>query len=55
MVTKLRPWTATEIHRLKGFAKKKIDVAKIARSLKRTTAATAVKARALGIPVDARG
>jgi len=54
MVTKPRPWTATEIHRLKGLAKKKYGVSKIARSLKRTTAATAVKARALGIPLDAR-
>ncbi len=55
MVTKLRPWTATEIHRLKGLAKKKLGVSKIARSLKRTTVATVVKAQALGIPVDARG
>jgi hypothetical protein len=55
MVTKLRPWTATEIHRLKGLAKKKLGVSKIERSLKRNTAATAVKAQALGIPVDARG
>jgi hypothetical protein len=55
MVTKLRPWTATEIHRLRGLAKKTLEVTKIARSLKRTTAATAVKARALGIPLDARG
>ena len=47
MVTKLRPWTATEIHRLKGLAKKKLGVSKIARSLKRTTAATVVKAQAL--------
>jgi hypothetical protein len=30
-------------------------VTKIARSLRRTVAATAVKARALGIPLDARG
>ena len=55
MVTKPRPWTATEIHRLKGLAKKKLGVSKIARSLKRTTAATLVKARAVGIPFDARG
>jgi hypothetical protein len=55
MVTKSRPWTATEIHRSRDLAKKKLEVTKIARSLKRTTAATAVKARALGIPLDARG
>jgi hypothetical protein len=54
MATKLRPWTATEIHRLRGLAKRRLEVTKIARSLKRTTAATAVKARALGIPLDAR-
>jgi hypothetical protein len=53
MATKSRPWTATEIYRLKGLAKEKIAVSKIARSLKRTAAATAVKARALGIPLDA--
>jgi hypothetical protein len=53
MATKPRPWTATEIYRLKGLAKKKLEVTKIARSLKRTTAATVVKARSLGIPLDA--
>jgi hypothetical protein len=53
MATKLRPWTATEIYRLKGLAKKKLELTKIARSLKRTTAATVVKARSLGIPLDA--
>jgi hypothetical protein len=30
--TKLRPWTATEIYKLKGLAKKKVDVEKIARA-----------------------
>jgi hypothetical protein len=55
MVAKPRPWTATEIHILKGLAKKKLGVSKIARSLKRTTTATVVKARSLGIPLDARG
>jgi len=54
MTTKSRPWTATEIHRLKGLAKNKITVSKIARSLNRTVAATAVKARALRIPLDLR-
>ena len=54
MTTKSRAWTATEIHRLKGLAKSKVTVSKIARSLKRTVSATAVKARALGIPLDLR-
>jgi hypothetical protein len=53
MATKSRPWAATEIYRLKGLAKEKIAVSKIARSLKRTAAATVVKARALGIALDA--
>jgi hypothetical protein len=55
MVAKPRPWTATEIYRLKGLAMKKLGVSKIARSLKRATTATVVKARSLGIPLDARG
>jgi translation initiation factor 1 (eIF-1/SUI1) len=49
-----REWTATEIHKLKGLAKKKVDVDKIARTLKRTVAATAVKASALGVSLDTR-
>jgi hypothetical protein len=53
MAMKPRPWTATEIYRLKGLAKKKLEVTKIARSLKRTTAATVLKARSLGILLDA--
>jgi hypothetical protein len=43
-------WTATEIYRLKGLAKKKLEVTKIARSLKRTTAATVLKARSIQRP-----
>jgi hypothetical protein len=49
-----REWTATEIHKLKGLAKKKVGVDKIARTLKRTVAATAVKASALGVSLDTR-
>jgi hypothetical protein len=52
---KLRAWTATDIHKMKGLAKKKIGVAKIARALKRTVAATAVKASSLGVSLDSRG
>ena len=50
-----REWTATDIHKLKGLAKKKAGVDKIARVLKRTVAATAVKASNLGVSLDTRG
>lgn len=50
-----RQWTATEVHKLKGLAKKKTGVDKIARALKRTVAATTVKASLLGISLDTRG
>jgi hypothetical protein len=50
-----REWTATEIHKLKGLAKKKVGVGKIARALKRTVAATAAKASVLGVSLDTRG
>jgi hypothetical protein len=49
-----RAWTATDIHKLKGLAKKKVGVDKIARSLNRTVAATAVKASSLGVSLDRR-
>jgi hypothetical protein len=49
-----REWTATEIRKLKGLAKKKVGVDKIARALGRTVAATAVKASALGVSLDTR-
>jgi hypothetical protein len=52
---KLRAWTATDVHKLKGLAQKKLAVAKIARALNRTLAATASKAHTLGILLDARG
>ncbi len=50
-----REWTATEIHKLKGLAKKKIGADKIARTLKRTVAATKMKASGLGVSLDTRG
>ena len=49
-----REWTATEVHKLKGLAKKKAGVDKIARALKRTVAATAMKASSLGLSLDTR-
>jgi hypothetical protein len=51
---KLRAWTATDVHKLKGLAKKNISAAKFARALKRTIGATAVKAHQLGVSLDAR-
>jgi hypothetical protein len=50
----LRPWTATDVHKLKGLAKKRAGVEKIARALKRTVAATVVKASMLGVSLDTR-
>ena len=50
-----RDWTPMDVKTLKGLAKKKAGVDKIARSLKRTVAATAVKASSLGISLDTRG
>jgi hypothetical protein len=50
--TGLRPWTATEIRKLRGLAKKKMDIRKIARVLNRSAAATAAKAQTLGLEVD---
>jgi hypothetical protein len=49
-----REWTATEIHKLNGLAKKKVGVDKISRALKRTVAATAYKAHMLGVSLDTR-
>ncbi len=48
-------WTATEIHKLKGLAKKKVGVDKIARALKRTVGATTAKASLIGVSLDTRG
>jgi hypothetical protein len=52
--TGLRPWTATEIRKLRGLAQKKMDIGKIARALNRSVGATAAKAQTLGIDVDVR-
>jgi hypothetical protein len=50
-----RVWTATDIHKLKGLAKKGVGVAKISKTLKRSVGATAVKASMLGVSLDTRG
>lgn len=44
-----RPWAATNIHKLRGLAKQRVGLAKIAKALKQTPAATATKAHTLGI------
>jgi len=51
---KMRPWTATDVYKLRGLAKRKVGVTKIARALKRTAGATAVKAHQLGVSLDTR-
>ena len=57
MVEKLvrRAWTATDVRELKSLAKKKTGVTKISKALKRTVAATTVKASILGVSLDTRG
>jgi hypothetical protein len=51
---KMRPWTATDVYKLKGLAKKNAGVTKIAKALKRTAGAIAVKAHQLGVSLDTR-
>ena len=50
-----RAWTLSDVRKLKSLAKKRIGVAKIAKALKRTVGATAVKAHQLGVSLDTRG
>jgi hypothetical protein len=52
---KLRPWTATDIHKLKSLAKKNVGAGKIAKALKRTTRAVENKSYLLGASLDTRG
>jgi hypothetical protein len=52
---KLRPWTATDVYKLKGLAKQNVGVEKIARALKRTVAATTVMAVKRGVSLDTLG
>jgi hypothetical protein len=51
----LRPWTATEIHKFRGLAKRKVGVPIIARVLKRSSDAIAQKARLLRVPLEQQG
>lgn len=50
-----REWTKDDVRNLKALAKQKVGVAKIAKQLKRTPAATAAKASLLGVSLDTRG
>ena len=50
-----RACTSSDARELKSLAKKKIGVAKIAKTLKRTIGATAAKAHQLGVSLDTRG
>lgn len=50
-----RAWTLSDVRKLKALAKKRVGVAKIAKALKRSVGATAVKAHQLGVSLDTRG
>jgi hypothetical protein len=50
-----REWTKDDVRELKALARQKTSVAKIAKSLKRTLAATQQKASMLGVSLDTRG
>ncbi len=50
-----RAWTSSDVRELKSLAKKKAGVARIAKALKRTGGAIAVKAHQLGVSLDTRG
>ena len=49
-----REWTKDDVKALKSMARK-TPITKIAKVLKRTPAATQVKASALGVSLDTRG
>ena len=49
VTVKLRSWTATDVHKLRGLAMQNVPIAQIARALKRTPGAATEKARQLKI------
>jgi hypothetical protein len=49
-----REWTKDDVKTLKSLAKQKAGVTKIAKALKRTPAATTVKAHTLGVSLSTR-
>jgi hypothetical protein len=50
-----RAWTKDDVRELKSLAKQKAGITKIAKKLKRTVPATAMKASMLGVSLDTRG
>ncbi|MBW7970105.1 hypothetical protein [Bradyrhizobium sp. BR 10289] len=50
-----REWTKDDLKILKSMAKQKAGVTKISKALKRSAAATRMKASQLGVSLDARG
>lgn len=51
---KRREWTTADVREMKKLARTKIGTAKIARKLKRTPGALAVKAASLGVSLSMR-
>ncbi len=51
---KRRSWTSVQVRELKSLAKKKTPAKKIAKSLKRTEAATRQKAFSIGLSLNSR-
>jgi hypothetical protein len=49
-----REWTKDDVREMKSLAKQKVGLAKIAKKLKRTPAATRVRASMLGVSLDMR-
>jgi hypothetical protein len=49
-----RAWTSSEVRELKSLAKKKVGVKRISKGLKRTVAATKMKASQLGVSLESR-
>lgn len=49
---KFRAWTATDVYKLKGLAKKNVEISKIARALNRSPDAALEKARQLNIQLN---
>lgn len=47
-----RPWTATDVRILKGLAKQKVGVERIARKLKRTVPAVTMYAAKIGVALN---
>jgi hypothetical protein len=47
-----REWTKDDVRTLKELAKQKAGVAKIAKTLKRTSGATAAKAHTMGVSLS---